>query len=150
MCRIIRTISSARPLTPVSMSQGTSWSSAMIDGVLQLPQGRTSKADLVELLGPYFRDWVDPVRDFRHGFRQLTPDFLRRGGLPDDLARLLRAVPRRYRDLLDGLRGSDGASLLVPVGFDQLAAFCMLFSFDSGPIVFGVADVRLYANISTH
>ncbi len=118
----------------------------MIAELARLPSGsRVSRADIIESLAERVRG-IDPAVEFRHGFKRLDNTLLRKGEMPE-LDRLLGMMPRRFRDPFDWLR-VDGRTLAVPVGYETLAMFAMLFSFDSGPVVFQTADVRIYNGTS--
>src|SRR6266446_2022649 len=104
----------------------------MIDLLTQLPTGPVLRCDLIDLMAERVRS-IDP-REFQHGFRRLDNAWLRCAeGPTKDIDRLLKHVPKRYADVFRWLR-VDERTLAIPVGFDQLAMFCMLFNFDSGPV----------------
>src|ERR1700733_7236032 len=90
---------------------------------------------------------LDPERLFIHGFRRLDNRLLKRGEWPH-LDRLVSMIPEKYRDVLGWLRIDDD-TMAVPVGYDWITMFAMLFSFDSGPVVFETANVEIYTNPAT-
>lgn len=104
---------------------------------------RVSRADIIEITGKYIRDNVDPDRDFIHGFRRCDDDLLKLGDW-EMVDRLVKGIPGRWADVFKRLR-VDGKTLAIPQGYSFLQMFAMMFNFESGPVVFQTADVRMYS-----
>ncbi len=112
----------------------------------KMRNGPVLRCDIIDAMGEGVR-MIDPKRYFRYGFRTLDNKKLKQGEMPE-VGDLLPKIPKRYRDVFEWLRFK-GDALAVPVGFDHLAMFAMMFGFDSGAVVFQTADVRLYYSVAT-
>lgn len=124
----------------------------MIHELAQLPSGSVRRCDIIDALGERVRTF-DPARFTRFRDEPFGNATLRAAEDPvQNLRRLLRFMPRRYRDVFDWLREDPATGrfrddgLRVPVGFDHLVMFAMLFNLDSGPVVFSTADVSVLFN----